>query len=147
MRFVDPRGLKIRSSGSQGPDQFPRSTCFGTPGAACLTYGATLTPCVKAKDCTYKFDANVSASAWREFVSREAINRPSSDPLGLKIGQHESLHVGDYLSAYAGNKLDALYQSEGFSSLAACEQARSGLAAWLESYRDAVLAESGGKRD
>jgi RHS repeat-associated protein len=147
LRFIDPRGLKIRSGGSQGPDRFPGTTCVeGAPGAACLNYEASIGPCVKTPDCRYKFDANVSASAWREFVSRDAVNKLSRSP-GLTIGQHESLHIGDYLSAYAGNKLDALYQSEGFGSLAACGQARSGLAAWLQSYRDGVLAESGGKRD
>jgi RHS repeat-associated protein len=146
VRFIDPNGWKIRSSITQGPDQFPATTCSGQPGAACLAAGFTITACTC--DCgKCKFDANVSAKMWREFVNRRVMGLRSCDSPGKTLAQHENLHITDYRGAFAGNKLDSLYQSEGFDSMAECERQRQGFAAWLESYRDGVLDKSGAAHD
>jgi RHS repeat-associated protein len=146
MRFIDPNGWKITSNINQGPDQLGVVTCThraGSPGGACLAVPRfTTTPCRKV-DCSYKYDASVNVSIWRQFISRRAMGGPSDDSPGLTLAQHENLHLGDYRNDMGSGALDAAYQSEGFSTLAECESKRAGLQAFLDAYTDAVVDATG----
>jgi RHS repeat-associated protein len=149
LRFVDPAGLRITSGVTQGPDQFGVVSCAdaGKAGGACLRIPKYTTTACKCSCGKCKFDANVKARVWRQFLNHQVMNGPSADSPGLTLAQHENLHISDYKRAFGGNALDALYQTEDFTATSECDAKRQGFGAWLDSYADGVVGASGRQHD
>ena len=145
-RFGDISGLRITNGVHQNRDTITTTTCHGAPGAACANAAVSFTRC-KCDGATFKFDATVEFAVWREFVTKETILSPSCDSPGLAIGQHEDLHISDYKTGFAPGILDSRIQSEGFSSMAECEEHSAALTSEVGKYRDSVLAASEAARD
>jgi RHS repeat-associated protein len=132
MRWVDRRGEEIFSSIQMGDDVIPGG-CGGMSGCVDFDSNSPAPEPCRLVGCKYKFDVYVDTRIWRQFVSEDAKNWDSTDSPGMTVAQHEDLHVADFTGAF-GSALNGKYQTEGFSTKAACECKRAGFSAWFAKY-------------
>ncbi|WP_395841672.1 RHS repeat-associated core domain-containing protein [Archangium violaceum] len=163
LTFVDPDALYIRVTGTPTPDRIGdgHPSCnFSETNANALTClnGDTYkvgepTPCKERCEngkSTWSFDINIDYSVYINFRQSNSSTKSVYDEYDkgmTTVGQHELKHVADIQSDLSEATVNGKFQTEGFESQAACEQARGSIRRPLLLYRDQVRKSTHEKRD